>query len=135
MLQVHEITDNVEGFDQRHDNEDTCSESACGNGEGNEELERRYNQQDPEYTPDTFGIRLFDFARGCRLMRISVSHEFDSLNDEGLNQIEEGEHKHPHQIYKVPVETYFFHHFIAAAFFVNAHGRIEEDEEVEQHAR
>ena len=37
-----------------------------------------------------------------------------------LNQVETQEHKYPNEIYKVPVKTNFFNHFIVTATLVNA---------------
>ncbi len=58
------------------------------------------------------------------VIKISVSR---------LNQVEEREHEHPHQVYKVPEQTYFLYHFVVTAALVDTHYRVEVYQEVEAH--
>src|ERR1043165_6686662 len=50
-----------------------------------------------------------------------------------LNEIEECEHKQPHKIDKVPVETYLLDHLVAAAPVIRSRYRSEIHQEVQTH--
>ena len=50
-----------------------------------------------------------------------------------LNKVEESKYKDPNKVYKVPVKTYFFNHFIVSSFFKNSDSRLIEDDEINQH--
>ena len=42
-----------------------------------------------------------------------------------LNEIKEGEHKYPYEVYKVPIESYFFNHFVVSSTFIGAQQYVE----------
>ena len=52
-----------------------------------------------------------------------------------LNQVEEGEYKYPNQIYKVPIKSYFFNHFIMSSSFISANNHIKKDDDIDDYAR
>ena len=45
-----------------------------------------------------------------------------------LNQIEEGEYKDPNKVYKVPIEPYFFNHFVVSTAFVSTYYDVKKDD-------
>lgn len=51
-----------------------------------------------------------------------------------LNKIEEGEHKHPHKVDEVPVQSDLLHHFVVAPALIHAGKRIVEDQKVKTYA-
>ena len=50
-------------------------------------------------------------------------------------QVKAGKYKHPHQIHKVPVEAYFFYHFIMAAALVGTIDGIDKHQDKEDDTR
>ena len=42
------------------------------------------------------------------------------VSNQWSDEVEECEHKHPHEIYKVPVQAYLLHHFIVTTAVVYA---------------
>src|SRR5690606_22160360 len=50
-----------------------------------------------------------------------------------LDQIEKGKYKYPYQIYKVPVESDFLHHFVMPPSLISAQNNIEKNDHIDQH--
>ena len=53
----------------------------------------------------------------------------------GLNEIEKCKYKDPDQIDKVPIQPYFFHHFIMSSFFIGSYNHIQKYDEVDDDPR
>ena len=51
-----------------------------------------------------------------------------------LNQVKESKYKDPNQVYKVPVETYFFNHFIMTTLFDLSYDNLVEDDEIDNNS-
>lgn len=50
-----------------------------------------------------------------------------------LYQIEKCEYEYPDQIYKVPIQSHFFNHFIVPSSFISSNDDIEEYNDVNHH--
>ena len=50
-----------------------------------------------------------------------------------LDQIKEREDKYPNQVYKVPVQPYFFDHFIMTSSFIDTSYGIIVNQKIEHH--
>ena len=52
-----------------------------------------------------------------------------------LYQVEEGKHKYPNQVYKVPIQSYFFHHFIMSSTLIGAQNNIKKYNDIDNDSR